>query len=390
MATHVNRSNPISAVILAAGLSSRMGKLKPLLPFGRTTVLEHCIGLFQECGIKDVVVVTGHRHAETKKVARQAGAQTVYNKHFKKGMYTSIRAGALALRKKSKGFFLLPVDIPVIRTGTIRLVLEAFQEQQPLVTYPLFAGKRGHPPLISAHLIPVIKKTVDPAGGMRSILQQVEKEDRSAICSVQVADANIHADMDTQDDYAHACQLLSQRGYPTLEECQVIINRIHPMDERIRAHAQVVGETAAALCAAVNDFGKQQLDPLLCRVGGCLHDIAKGESEHDKTGSRWLAALGFPRVAEIIATHKELPPPKNGRISEEEIVYIADKMAKHDQLITIEERFGDKMELFKNNPEALKAVNRRFKQAKTIASRVEKAMGKPLSSVLHAAASKAR
>lgn len=220
---------------------------------------------------------------------------------------------------------------------------------------------------------------------MRFILSQVEEENSSAICSVQVADANIHADMDTPDDYAHACQLLQQSGYPTMEECQVIINRIHPMNEKIHGHAQLVGETAAALCAAVNDCSKEQLDPALCLVGGWLHDIAKGESEHDKTGSRWLAALGFPRVAEIIAAHKEITPSKNGEIREEEIVYIADKMAKQDQLITIEERFGEKLQLFKNNPEALQAANRRFTQAKTVAKRVEQAMGKPLTSFLHSA-----
>lgn len=109
MATYVNGSNTISAVILAAGLSSRMGKLKPLLPFGKTTVLEHCIRLFQGCGIQDVVVVTGHRHAEIKKVAKKAGAQAVYNKHFERGMYTSIRAGALALHKRARDFSFSPL-----------------------------------------------------------------------------------------------------------------------------------------------------------------------------------------------------------------------------------------------------------------------------------------
>ena len=51
----------ISAIILAAGFSSRMGELKGLLSLGGRTLLEHCVALFRDCGIEDVVVVTGHR-----------------------------------------------------------------------------------------------------------------------------------------------------------------------------------------------------------------------------------------------------------------------------------------------------------------------------------------
>ncbi|PID72768.1 MAG: metal-dependent phosphohydrolase [Desulfobulbus propionicus] len=383
MAADVTLAHDISAVILAAGFSSRMGKLKPLLPFGQATVLEHCIQLFQQCGIKDVVVVVGHRHAETIKVAQRAGARAVHNKKFEKGMYSSIRAGALALDKKSTGFFLLPVDIPLVRTGTIRLLLKAFQKKQPLVTYPLFAGKRGHPPFISAQLIPIITKTANPEGGMRSILQKIEDEASGSIHSVQVADANIHADMDTPDDYSRACQLLTCYEYPTMEECQVIMKKIHPLDERIRVHSQIVADTAVKLCEAIHMYGNQNPNIKLCRIGGLLHDIAKGEPEHDKTGSKWITALGFPPVAAIIAAHKDIPPSTNDTVTEEEIVYLADKLVKHDQLVSIEERFGNKLQLFTNTPDAFNAAQKRFTQAQNVAAKVEKVTGKPLPTLLY-------
>ncbi len=143
----------LSAIILAAGLSSRMGELKALLPLGNggnvgeRTVLEQCLTLFRQCGVEDLAVVTGHRADEVGTVAALAGARLVHNPDFASGMYSSIRAGVGALPDQCSGFFLLPVDLSLVRCGTIRLLTRSFAQAPARIVYPVFDGRRGHPPL---------------------------------------------------------------------------------------------------------------------------------------------------------------------------------------------------------------------------------------------------
>ena len=208
----------LSAIVLAAGLSSRMVKLKALLPLGATTAIEHCIQLFHDCGIEDVVVVTGHRAGEIEDIARASKARPVYNPDFGSGMYTSIQAGASQLGSMCSGFFLLPVDIPLVRRDTIKLLAEFFATSLPLITYPLYAGKRGHPPLISIELVSGIIDQHHPEGGLRSLLATIEAQHPTQVQNVTVTDANILFDMDTPDDYASGLQRLAHNNYPTMEE----------------------------------------------------------------------------------------------------------------------------------------------------------------------------
>ena len=112
--------NILSALIPSAGLSSRMApEFKPLLDMGGSPMIRVVIDLFHQAGVRDIVVVTGHNRDGLEPVVREAGAKSVFNPDYKKGMFTSIRAGAMALDRESRGFFLLPVDIPAVRPSTV-------------------------------------------------------------------------------------------------------------------------------------------------------------------------------------------------------------------------------------------------------------------------------
>ena len=193
----------LSALVLAAGLSSRMCRLKPLLPLdpeGGQTPLGLCVGLFRAAGMGEVVVVTGHRDDEVGSAARAAGARVVHNPDYARGMYGSVRAGVAGLDAATDGFFLLPVDIPLVRTGTVRLLARAFAGKPASVLLPVFAGRRGHPPLLGRELIGRIQSSAEPAGGLRTLLDQVEAEQPERVREVQVADRFILRDMDTPAD----------------------------------------------------------------------------------------------------------------------------------------------------------------------------------------------
>ncbi len=371
----------LSAIILAAGLSSRMGELKATLPLGTGTVLEQCIGLFRDCDIEDLVVVTGHRSEETGAIAERAGARIVYNPEFSSGMYSSIQTGVRHIVGRSDGFFLLPVDIPLVRPGTVRLLARSFTTSPFRITYPTFDGKRGHPPLIAGGMIPTIIGNEHPAGGLRSLLAKVETNQPESVVEVNVPDANIHFDMDTPEEYTACLRPFTHRDYPTMAECAIIL-KLHPLPEKGLAHGRLVAQIAMTLCQAILRNGHRRLDLILCQVCGWLHDIAKGHPNHEQTGARWLRDLGFSRAAGIVAAHKDLDWLPGAAITEKELVHLADKLARGSRIVDIQERFEEKLVLYEDNPEAVRAIRSRYAQARQLAAAIEAETDQRLSDIL--------
>jgi molybdenum cofactor cytidylyltransferase len=164
-------SIPIHAgVVLAAGYSSRMGAFKPLLPLGPRTVVATAVRALTDAGVTEVVVVSGYGAARLRSEIERLGAVEAHNAGFDRGMYSSVQAGVTALSRDVEAFFLLPCDVPLAGAQTVRLLAEARRSSgDPDVCYPVHAGRRGHPPLISSRLIPEILAG-EPDGGLRALL----------------------------------------------------------------------------------------------------------------------------------------------------------------------------------------------------------------------------
>ncbi len=188
--------NTTAAIILAAGYSSRMGDFKPLLRLGETTILERIIGLFRETGVEDIRVVIGYRSADLLPLVDRLLARPVINDRYHDGMFSSVLAGVESLEEDIGAFFLLPVDIPLVRRETVTTLLEIYRSGAGSILYPVFRGKRGHPPLMSARYIEEIVGW-EGDGGLKSFLALHEAE----AVNVETGDENILLDMDTPSDY---------------------------------------------------------------------------------------------------------------------------------------------------------------------------------------------
>ena len=186
----------ISALILAAGSSSRIDGFKPLLRIGPKSILEHALDLFRLPAIREIVTVVGHRSEELVPMLRDRQARFVVNENFGAGMFTSIQAGVTALADSCAGFFLLPVDIPLVRQETIIQLLEAYAaDPTRVIIHPQYQGRCGHPPLISAKLFkPILAHTGD--GGLRALLRAHQAQ----ALVLPVDDPLILKDIDTTDD----------------------------------------------------------------------------------------------------------------------------------------------------------------------------------------------
>ncbi len=132
---------------------------------------------------------------------------------------------------------------------------------------------------------------------------------------------------------------------PDRDECLRLMGH-YGMLEHIVAHSLEVTRVALFLCTELNKKG-QRLDPRLVEAGSLLHDIAKTrclrtKEDHTETGCRLLEEMGYGRVGEIVAQHVWLTGEGNpSAVSEEEVVNYADKRVRHDQIVSLEERFLD-------------------------------------------------
>lgn len=188
----------ICALVLVAGLSSRMGEFKPLLPFRGKTLIENTIDSVLASGARQVVVVTGYRAEELEPVlAEKYGSRVILTRNpdfATTDMLHSIRIGCRAM-PECGAFFLLPGDMPVVRESTFGKLLSR-RDGSLSVIFPTLDGYRKHPPLVDSRLIPEIL-AFDRDGGLR----QFWKEREALVRTVSVDDEGVWVDLDTQEDY---------------------------------------------------------------------------------------------------------------------------------------------------------------------------------------------
>jgi len=365
------------ALIPAAGASSRMGGFKPLIELGGQSLVQRAVSLFLTTGVTQVVVVAGHRAEELIPALEETPCRVVVNRDDGAGeMLSSIQAGARELRDRCEAFFVLPVDIPLVRRLTIRRLVEQYGTHSALVCHPTFGSKRGHPPLIDAALIEELL-TWHGGGGLKGFLDQYA--DRSV--DVPVADAWTRRDVDTDEDIERMRRDLARYAIPTRQECEVMLEHYLDVPEAIRAHGRKVADVAGRLGEALNAAGGE-LDLGLLEAAGLLHDAFKSRQDHAAQAGAWLMESGFKQVAAVVDQHMDLAWKIDDGLNENALVYLADKVTEGDRVVTITERREGLMDRYGHDDKARRAIRSRLDMAAKIQYAVEKKAGQALESIL--------
>ena len=366
----------IAAVILAAGQSRRMAGFKPLLPLGASCAVEKVVQNFLVADIPEVIVVTGHRAFDIHRRLAPLAVRCVENAEFQRGMFSSVKAGIEALPKACKAFFVHPVDIPLVRPRTIRRMATAFDESWPAILYPTFAGRRGHPVLISSSLAPAILNWKGE-GGLRVLLQEQEACGRE----LAVADEGILLDMDTPEDYRILQDRRIREDLPSEAECHALMASIQGLPQPVTDHCRAVSAVARRLAAALNAAGLS-FDTELAATAALLHDVARTQQDHARAGAKLLEAHGFPRLAPLVADHMDLAVEEETPLDEAQIVFLADKLAAGDRQVDLEERFDRKMAKYGQDPDLAARIVRRRANARRVRDKVQAATGRSLEAIL--------
>ncbi|MBP2663305.1 MAG: mobA 1 [Firmicutes bacterium] len=362
-------SSGLVGLIVAAGYSSRMGTFKPLLPLGEKTVIEAAVDSLLLGGVTDIRVIVGHRAAELVPVLERLPVSIIENPNYAAGMFSSVVTGLSQFAGEAEAFMLLPGDTPLIRRSSIKDLMKAYRQTGAAVVYPVFNGRRGHPPLISAKCFPAILSG-DGVGGLRAILEQFAADS----AEVAVADQGVIMDIDIREDYERLTKFYAQRQIPTYDECLALLRK-HQVGDKVARHGQTVAKVGRQLAELLNGSGLQ-LNIELVVAGGMLHDIAKGKPNHPKRGERLIKSKGFSALAGIIASHMDLELTPEQVMDEVAVVFLADKLVQGDRLVSLSERFSLPLEKFSSNPEILAAVLHRQRTAEVIRDRVTGLVGR--------------
>jgi molybdenum cofactor cytidylyltransferase len=159
----------ISAVLLAAGESRRMGEFKQLLSFRGKTFVESCIDNLILSRVDEIIVVTGHRAEDVRRAAGDRAVSFAHNSEYRLGMSSSIKRGVEAASSECRAFLVALVDQPHVGPEIVNRLIETF-DGGALIAIPTYRGSRGHPIIISSSLRHEIL-TMDPAEGLRQVIR---------------------------------------------------------------------------------------------------------------------------------------------------------------------------------------------------------------------------
>ncbi len=189
----------ISGILLAAGLSSRMGEPKQLLPFGGSTIVETVVDSMLGAKFDEVIVVVGHCASQIQEQLGTRGVRTVFNPDYREGMLTSAQAGIRAL-EESDAFALMLVDQPFITSELIDRVVDAYTQTDKSIAVPSYNYKRGHPVIFHQRYAGEILALGAESGGVRTLFKKYGDD----IHYVTVDTDRVLRDIDYREDYERA------------------------------------------------------------------------------------------------------------------------------------------------------------------------------------------
>ena len=188
----------ISAIVLAAGESKRMGRPKQLLEWGGKTLLRHVLESLLSSAADEVILVLGYEAEVIRKSLAEFPIKIAINPDFQQGMVSSLRQGLLAMDPGSEAFLVLLADQPGIGPEIINRMIREFQWAVPKqgIIRPVYRGRPGHPVLIGVRYLQEALQLQGDVGARQILMNHPED-----ILEIDVDQDAVLEDIDTPEDY---------------------------------------------------------------------------------------------------------------------------------------------------------------------------------------------
>jgi len=187
----------ISGAVLAAGMSSRMGRNKLLLPYKNHTIIEEVLENFSEVELDERIVIIGHDRSKMETtIKRNFGDlfRIIYNERYTLGRSESIKRAVENTAAESDALMFMAGDKPMVKGKLIRKAIKKFQEERPSILYVMTPEGRGHPVIFK-------RKLFDELMGLQGDIGAHEIITRYSHEVYELEDDKIQLDIDTEEDY---------------------------------------------------------------------------------------------------------------------------------------------------------------------------------------------
>ncbi len=190
----MNTNKDVVGIVLAAGYSSRMGKLKQLLPIAGVPSVVRVARVLANT-VSEVAVVLGHRAKEIELALELERCKCVYNKDYSRGMLSSVQCGIKEF-KNASSYLIALADQPMIQESTVSSILSSASLSSKGIVIPKYEGRCGHPVFIHSKYYEKIVGLSHKVG-----LNVITRGNKDDTLEIDLSEIEIIKDMDTLDDY---------------------------------------------------------------------------------------------------------------------------------------------------------------------------------------------
>ena len=188
----------ISAIVLAAGQSKRMGGDNKLIKkYNKKYLINHIIGTLIKSKVNKIIVVLGFQKIKVRKITvKNKKINFVFNKNYKSGMASSIKTGLKRILKKNIGFLIVQADMPLISKKIINSLCYAMENNNKEIVVPIYKRNIGNPIGFKSSMIKILNKTKGDSGAKKMI-----KRNKKNLSLIKVNSKSIFKDFNTQRDF---------------------------------------------------------------------------------------------------------------------------------------------------------------------------------------------
>ncbi|MEE8388040.1 MAG: nucleotidyltransferase family protein [Acidiferrobacterales bacterium] len=193
----------VSAVLLAAGVSRRMGEVNKLeLLVDGVPLLRRAAETLLASRLQEIVVVLGHQAEKAGSMLEGLPLHTIYNEAYRDGQMTSVYQGLSSLSQTCDGVMICLADQPLLQTDDVNVLIEAFGKcnhgrGHGSILVPTFQGKRGNPIVLDyQHRLEILN-------GERNLgCKKLIDKNPGQVSSFEMSNNHVVVDLDTPEQYA--------------------------------------------------------------------------------------------------------------------------------------------------------------------------------------------
>ena len=188
----------ISAIVLAAGQSKRMGGDNKLMKkYNKKYLINHIVGTLIKSKVNKIIVVLGFQKSKVRKITvKNKKINFVFNKNYKSGMASSIKTGLKEISKRSIGFLIVQADMPLISKKIIDSLCYSIRNNNKEIVAPIYKSNMGNPIGFKRSMTRILNKTSGDSGAKKII-----KRNKKNLNLIRVNSKSIFKNFNTQKDF---------------------------------------------------------------------------------------------------------------------------------------------------------------------------------------------